>query len=149
MQRRTLLAATTAMLAGFVPIVARAADTPPNLPGAKLVAADDVKRLADSGATVVDARVASEFSDAHIKGAISIPYREKSAKSVDFDPHEDSFNLTKLPSDKAAAIVFYCNGPDCWKSFKACTVAMKGGYTNVYWYRAGFPDWKSKGLAVE
>ena len=129
--------------------VARAADTPMTLPGAKLVSSDEVAKEQSSGALVVDARIASEYADGHIKGAINIPYREKSDKSVDFDARQDEFNLSKLPADKRAAIILYCNGPECWKSFKASTAAIKNGYTNIHWYRDGFPGWKSKGLPVE
>ena len=128
---------------------AQAADAPETLEGAKLVSADDVMKLQSSGAIVIDSRVASEYAEAHIKGAINVPYRERSNKAIDFDARQDEFNLAKLPANKGAAIVIYCNGPDCWKSFKASTVAIKGGYTSIYWYREGFPNWKSKGLSVE
>ena len=127
----------------------RAADTPPTLAQAKLVAASDVVKAQSTGVTVIDTRIASEYVDGHIKGAINVPYREKSAKAVGFDAGQDEFNLAKLPADKGAAIVMYCNGPECWKSFKASTAAIKGGYTNIHWYRDGFPDWKSKGHPVE
>lgn len=125
------------------------ADTPPSLDGTKLVAADDVVKLQAAGAVVIDTRVASEYAEGHIKGAVSVPYREKSDKAVNFDASQDEFNLGKLPPAKDAAIVMYCNGPECWKSFKASTAAIKGGYTNIYWYREGFPNWKSKGLPSE
>jgi rhodanese-related sulfurtransferase len=129
--------------------VAKAADTPATLAGTKLVSAANVAKVQSSGAVVIDSRVAAEYAEGHIKGAINVPYREKSAKVVNFDAGQDEFNLAKLPPDKAAAIVIYCNGAECWKSFKASTVAIKGGYTNIHWYREGFPDWKSKGLPAE
>jgi rhodanese-related sulfurtransferase len=129
--------------------MAQAGDTPASLTGAKLVAADGVAKAQSAGAVVIDSRVASEYAEGHIKGALNVPYREKSEKAVNFDSGQDEFNLAKLPSDKAAAIVIYCNGPECWKSFKASTVAIKGGYTNILWYREGFPEWKSKGLPSE
>ena len=129
--------------------IAQAADTPAALAGAKLVAADDVVKAQSSGAVVIDSRVASEYAEGHIKDAVNVPYREKSEKAVNFDASQDEFNLAKLPADKAAAIVIYCNGPECWKSFKASTVAIKGGYTNILWYRDGFPQWKSNGLPAE
>ena len=129
--------------------MAQAADTPPTLAGTKLVSDAEVAKLQSSGAVIIDSRVASEFAEGHIKGAINVPYREKSAKAIDFDASQDEFNLAKLPADKSAAIVIYCNGPECWKSFKASTAAIKGGYTNIQWYREGFPNWKSKGHPVE
>ncbi len=139
-----------ALLAGILTSgMAQAADTPAALAGARLVAADDVVKAQAAGAAMIDTRVASEYAEGHIKGALNVPYREKSEKAVSFDASQDEFNLAKLPADKATALVIYCNGPECWKSFKASTVAMKGGYTNVLWYRDGFPQWKSKGLPAE
>ncbi|HVI79975.1 MAG TPA: rhodanese-like domain-containing protein [Candidatus Acidoferrum sp.] len=129
--------------------VAQAGDTPAELAGVKLVGAEEVVKAQSAGAVIIDSRVASEYAEGHIKGAINVPYREKSEKAVNFDAAQDEFNLAKLPADKAAAVVVYCNGPECWKSFKGSTVAMKGGYTNVLWYREGFPQWKSKGLPSE
>ena len=141
--------AVATLLAGIVAVPALADDTPNALNGAKVVAAEDVAKAQAAGAVVVDTRVASEFAEGHIKGAVSVPYREKSQKSVAFDASQDEFNLAKLPADKGAAVVLYCNGPECWKSFKSSSAAIKGGYTNVLWYRLGFPDWKAKGLPVE
>lgn len=125
------------------------ADTPESLAGAKLVAAEDVVKLQGTGTPIFDTRIASDFAEGHIKGAISVPYREKSEKSVAFDAGQDEFDLAKLPADKGAPMVVYCNGPECWKSFKAATAAIKSGHTNVYWYRAGYPDWKSKDYPTE
>jgi rhodanese-related sulfurtransferase len=126
-----------------------AGDTPPTLAGAKLSTAEDVAKAQSDGALVVDTRVAAEYSEGHIKGAINVPYREKSEKAVEFDASQDEFNIAKLPADKAAPVVIYCNGPECWKSFKASTAAIKAGYTNVLWYREGFPNWKQKGMPAE
>jgi rhodanese-related sulfurtransferase len=128
---------------------ALAENTPAVLPGGKLITAEEAMKAIGSGAILVDARVASEYADGHIKGAINVPYREKSAKAVDFDASKDQFDLSKLPGNKQAFIVIYCNGPECWKSYKAAVVAIKGGYSNVNWYRLGFPHWKSKSLPVD
>jgi rhodanese-related sulfurtransferase len=126
-----------------------AVDTPASLAGASLVTAEQVKDLMAKGVPVIDARVANEYAEAHIKGAISVPYKEKSGKSADFNGSEDSFDLSKLPQDKNADIVFYCNAGSCWKSYKAAATAIKAGYTKVHWFRGGFPEWKSKGFPIE
>jgi rhodanese-related sulfurtransferase len=126
-----------------------AADTPATLDGATLVNADKVKELMAKGVPVIDTRVANEYAEAHIKGAISVPYKEKSAKATNFDASQDSFDLAKLPKDKAAPLVFYCNAGECWKSYKASVVAMKNGWKQVYWFRGGMPEWKAKGFPSE
>lgn len=130
-------------------ITAHAGDTPAKLNGATLVTADQVKKMLDSGVPVIDARVANEYAESHIKGAKNVPYKEKSAKAADFDPAQDSFDLAKVPADKSAPVVFYCNAGECWKSYKASAVAIKAGYTKVNWFRGGIPEWKAKGLPVE
>jgi len=126
-----------------------ASETPMTLPGVTLVTAEQAKKLMDGGAPIIDTRVGNEFAEAHIKGAKSITYKEKSAKDVKFDPKEDSFDLTKLPADKNAPVIFYCNAGECWKSYKASKVALDAGYKKVQWLRGGIPEWKAKGYPVE
>jgi rhodanese-related sulfurtransferase len=126
-----------------------AADTPASLAGAALVTAEQAKKLVDSGVPIIDTRVANEYAEAHVKGAKSVPYKEKSAKDAKFDPKEDSFDLAKLPADKNAPLVLYCNAGECWKSYKASKVAIDAGYKKVNWLRGGFPEWKAKGYPVE
>jgi rhodanese-related sulfurtransferase len=129
--------------------VGRADDNPASLAGAKLVSVEEAQKLQAAGAALIDVRVAAEYADGHIKGALSVPYREKSAKVVNFDASQDEFALAKLPADKKAAIVIYCNGPSCWKSYKASIMAIKAGYTNINWFREGIPGWQAKGLPLE
>jgi 3-mercaptopyruvate sulfurtransferase SseA len=45
--------------------------------------------------------------------------------------------------------VFYCNAGECWKSYKASVMAIKGGHKKVNWFRGGIPEWKAKGLPTE
>lgn len=137
--------AALVMAAGLV----QAAETPASLDGATVVTADKVKELQGKGATVVDTRVANEYAEAHIKGAISVPYKEKSAKAPDFDAGQDSWDMSKIPADKGAHLVLYCNAGECWKSYKSAKMAVKAGYKHVYWFRGGIPEWKAKGLPTE
>lgn len=125
------------------------ADTPDSLKGATLVDAAKAKSVIDGGAMAIDARVANEYAEAHIKGAINIPYKEKSAKAADFDASQDSIDLSKLPADKNAAVLFYCNGAECWKGYKAAAAAIKTGHKTVYWFRLGLPAWKAAGYPTE
>lgn len=129
--------------------VAMAAETPASIAGVKTVSAEEVKKMLDSGSPVIDTRVAAEYAEKTIKGAISIPYKEKSAKATDFDAAVDQFDLKKLPANKAAAVVFFCNSGECWKSYKASVVAQRDGYSKVYWFRGGVPEWTSKGLPTQ
>ena len=115
-----LIVVSIFLIAGF----AVAAETPTSLQGTTVVDASKAKQLMESGVPVIDVRVANEYAEAHIKGAKSIPYKEKSAKAINFNASEDSFDLGKLPTDKMSPFIFYCNGPECWKSYKASVMAV-------------------------
>ena len=140
----------TALVLGFAAsLPSLAAETPAALAGVKLVGADEVNKLLAAGVPVIDTRVAAEYAEKTIKGAKSVPYKEKSAKEPGFDASQDQFDLSKLPGDKAAPLVFFCNAGECWKSYKASVVAAKAGYTKINWFRGGFPEWAGKGLPTQ
>lgn len=140
--------AASALSLGFL-APASASMTPEKLDGVKVVSAEQARDLQAKGAPVIDTRVAAEFAEKAIKGAVSVPYKEKSAKDTTFDKAQDSFDLAKLPGDKSAAVVFYCNAGECWKSYKASVVARDAGYKQIYWFRGGMPEWSSKGLPTQ
>ncbi len=132
-----------------VGLPAWAAQTPATLDGVKVVNAAEAQKLQSAGSLLVDTRVAAEYAEKTIKGAKSVPYREKSAKSTDFDASQDKFDLSKLPADKGASIVFFCNAGECWKSYKASVAAHGAGYTNLHWLRGGLPEWVAQGLPTQ
>lgn len=150
MNKRTCLQWAVAMGFGVLTLSsAWAAETPTALAGVKNVSAEEVKKLMDGGVPVIDTRVAAEYAEKTIKGAINVPYKEKSAKDVGFDAGQDQFDLSKLPANKAAPLVLFCNAGECWKSYKASVVAQKAGYTKINWFRGGFPEWTGKGLPTQ
>lgn len=122
--------------------------TPTELSGVKMVNAREAFELSQRGAKLVDVRTEREFKAKHPRGAINVPYGEKSLKEPDFDMAADSFaGLDKLA--KTDALVFLCNGAECWKSYKASKWARNAQFSNVYWLRGGMPEWAGQGLPTE
>jgi len=121
--------------------------TPRSLPGTTVVDAAAVARLMPA-AQYIDTRTETEFKAGHVPGARLVPYVEKSPKDADYDAKLDQFDLSKLPADKSAPLIFACNGAECWKSYKACRAATAAGYTKVHWFRGGFPEWRKAGMQV-
>ena len=146
---RSIAAPLVGVVVGLAAMAAQAQHTPERLDGVKIVTAEEVQKLMAAGVPVIDTRVANEYAEEHVKGAKSVPYKEKSAKSTDFDSKQDSFDVAKLPADKKAPVVLYCNAGECWKSYKASVVAMRAGYSNIHWFRGGMPEWKAKKLPTE
>ena len=135
-------------LANYKYVAALGNWTPSQLPGVTMVTASEVVALQQKSVPIIDVRLAKEYHERHIRGAQSIPYAEKSLKDVAFDPALDQWaGPEKL--DKAKPVIFHCNGAECWKSYKAAKVALSKGFTTIYWFRGGFPEWESSGLAVE
>lgn len=121
-------------------------DLPQSIPGGTMVDAAKAKALQDQGAVVVDSRVAAEYAEKHIKGAVNVPYKETHKKVSTISP-DDKFDLSKLPAGKS--LVFHCNGSPCWKGYKAAAAAIKAGHKNIYWFRDGMPAWIAAGLPTE
>lgn len=89
-----------------------------------------------AGVTIIDSRPSRLYDPGHLPGAISIPdtmFEKLSAK---------------LPADKNAALIFYCEGPTCVLSHQSAAKAEQLGYTNVKVYTKGFPEWRDQKMHV-
>jgi rhodanese-related sulfurtransferase len=151
MYKRSFTATLAALAcAALLPLAhANKVQTPEKLDGVRVVTAEQVQQAMAKGAVAFDVRVAAECSEKTIKGAVCHTYREKSAKEPSFDKTQDQFDLSKLPSDKAAQVIFFCNSGDCWRSYKAAVVARDAGFKQVNWFRGGMPEWTAKGLPTQ
>lgn len=88
----------------------------------------------EKAAPLIDSRPAARrFDVGHIPGSINIP-------DTQFDKH-----VAKLPADKSALVIFYCQGLKCDLSHKSAYKAEKLGYTNVRVYAGGIEEWEAKG----
>ena len=103
-----------------------------------VLSTDQLKAMIDAKKDymLIDARTATEYQEAHIVGAISIPDNK----------FEESLAL--LPNDKTKLLIFYCNGVKCGKSKKSAIKAAASGYKNINIYSEGFPVWEEKGLNI-
>ncbi len=135
--------------ADFTYISQRGYYTPEVLPGAVIVTAEQVKQLMAKGALLYDVRPQSCYRRGHIPGAINLTYEMNSPKEVDYDDALDRFDVTRLPKDKNAPVIFQCGGAECWYCYKASRYALKAGYKKVYWFRGGLPAWRAAGYPVE
>ena len=121
--------------------------TPEEVAGLQKVTASEVANLVKAGAQIVDVRTASEFAAKHIPAATLLPYAEHSPRYVGADISLDGFDVSKLQSSKS--LILYCNGPECWKSYKAALRAIASKqFAQVYWFRGGLPEWERNGLAI-
>ncbi|MDH4095080.1 MAG: rhodanese-like domain-containing protein [Betaproteobacteria bacterium] len=141
---RALAAALMLMLCAPT-IAADKPETPTTVSGFAIVTPEQARALVGK-ASFYDMRSAINYGKGHVQGAKALPYGEKSGFTPDFDGSKDKFDMSKLPADKSATIVFYSDGPKGWKSYKAAVLASKAGYTNVKWMHAGTTGWQAKGL---
>lgn len=112
--------------------------TPESVEGATTVDAAAAKQLFDQEAAFVDLRKQNVWNAGRIPGAIWLEFK-------------NGFNEQTLTAevDKDEKVVFYCSGVHCPRSAKAATSAVGWGYQQVYYFREGYPAWKSAGYPVE
>ena len=123
-----------------VSISANAADkvSPVTIDGATSVDATQSKDLFDKGALFLDVRSNKDWDAGRIPDAVHIELKKK-------------FNEQSMSSEvkKGEPVVIYCNGPGCLRSSKAAAMAVGWGFTKVYYFRDGYPAWKSAGYPTE
>ena len=86
---------------------------------------------------IVDSRKEIEYSKGHIQGSVSLLDTEMTLEK-----------LSKHATDKAAPILFYCNGERCLRSSRAASKALEWNYKNIYWFRGGWNEWVEKGMPI-
>lgn len=108
---------------------------PEQIPGAQRVDAEAVIEVAGKlkNLVIVDSRIPGDRKIGYIEHSISLPDAKTNCKS-----------LAKIIPGKSTPALFYCNGVKCGRSVVAARIALQCGYTNVYWFRGGFEEWKSK-----
>lgn len=107
--------------------------------GATTVSAADAKALFDNGALFVDVRKPSDWDAGRIPGAVHMDNKKGNFTSA----------ALSTQAEKNENIVIYCNGESCPRSSKGSKSAVSWGYTNVKYFRDGFPSWKAAGYPVE
>lgn len=123
--------------------------TPTKLEGVKIIGADEVKAmLGQKDVYVFDMRKALNYGKGHLHAAVSLPFKW-TVENDDPNKRQGEFDMSVLPQDKNAKIVFHSDGPSGWKSYYASKIAKDAGYKNVMWYRDGFDDWSKKGYTLE
>ena len=131
-----------AVLAMGLPGLVRAADkviSPDTIPGTTKVDAEGVLDAVEKIANlvIIDARIRQDRVQGYIEGSVSLPDVDTSCES-----------LKKIIPRKSSPVLFYCNGPKCGRSVTSSRRALTCGYTQVYWFRGGFEEWKQKNYPI-
>lgn len=109
--------------------------SPPEIEGTEKITAETLISHVENmpGMIIIDSRIKSDREHGYIEDSVSLPDEETSCTT-----------LSKILKDKKTPVIFYCNGPKCGRSAVAIKIAIDCGYTNTYWFRGGFEEWKQK-----
>ena len=113
--------------------------SPDEIKGSTKIDAESLIKLAveHENLVIIDSRIESDRRQGYITGSISLP-----------DTETDCVSLLPIIGRKKTPTVFYCNGPKCRRSDRAIIIASECGYTNIYWFRGGFEEWKNKNYLI-
>ena len=112
--------------------------SPVTVPGATTVDTAAAKDLFDQGVVFVDTRTDADWEAGRIPAAVHLELKQV-------------LSAARLSAvvQKDQLLVFYCNGPKCLRSAEGAAMAVAWGFTQVYYFRAGFPAWQAAGYAIE
>ena len=112
--------------------------SPMTVEGATTIDTAKARELFDQEVAFVDVRKDSDWDAGRVPGAIHIELKKV-------------YSADSLGAEvtKAEPLVLYCNGASCMRSSEASAKAVEWGWSNVYYYRDGFPAWKAAGNPVE
>ena len=124
----------------FVSSSSFAADkvSPMTVDGAKSVTTEEAKKLFDSGALFIDVRKDKDWAAGRVADAVQLNIKTNLSEQTMLEEMK-----------KGDPAVIYCNGERCMRSSNATKKAVGWGFTNIYYYRDGYPAWKSAGYPVE
>lgn len=107
---------------------------------AGVVAKERVKMVSELGSAIIlDARSEGEFAEAHIPGAINIPYER-------FVDYFDTLT-EQVPMDRT--VICYCRSVTCDLSDNLARELRLAGYERVVVYRGGIDEWTEAEYPVE
>jgi len=107
--------------------------------GAKTITAQEAKVLWQNGATFIDTRKDSDWEAGRVPGALHI-----NVKKTEFNKY-NILNHIGIND----AVVSYCNAEKCHRAASGAKKLVGFGFTQVYYYRQGFPSWKNAGYPYE
>ena len=99
----------------------------------RVIDRDEVQRLMDHGAQLIDVLPKKEYAESHLPGAINIPLQSLNEKTV-----------AQLRKD--CSVIVYCYD---YQSPRAAWRLDSLGFPEVFDYMPGKMDWLAYGLPVE
>lgn len=92
----------------------------------------------------VDTRPMSFFEKGTVNGAVQMCWDITGSKDNELTPKKLEEAIQKAGMKKESAkIAFFCQGPECHRSYNAAYLAVKEwGYSaqNIVWFRDGYPE---------
>ena len=112
--------------------------SPEQVEGTITTSLQEAKALFDKGHVFIDVRNPRLYAKNHIPGAFHLDLK-------------NAFNEPAVTAiaKKNQAIVIYCSGVKCNRSYRASEKAVLWGFKKVHYFRGGIVEWKKAGYPVD
>lgn len=119
---------------------------PEHIEGATTIDGEQAWTLFRAGIPFVDVRLTADYMAGRIPEARSLTIMPNP------DDPDDVFRrdrLLEIAGGLDMPVVIYCNDRDCWRSEVAIHRALGWGFSRLYFFPGGFPEWIAAGYPYE
>ena len=115
----------------------------PRMLGARVITRRQMETAIQDGAQIIDIRSKKQFSAAHVKGAVHVPYTAGARMKI-FDEYAnyvkagDAFDIRRINQDKQKPVILMSEGPYSDNLFRAAVVLRSEGWKQIYLFYEGF-----------
>jgi rhodanese-related sulfurtransferase len=114
--------------------------SPVSVQGATSISAEQARDLWLKGAFFVDPRSVADWEAGRIPGALHMEMNR---------PVYNAETVLNYAGTKDAPIIAYCNAEACHRAAHLARDLLGWGFTNVYYFRLGYPEWLTTGSPFE
>ncbi len=115
----------------------------PRMLGVRIITRKQMESAIQDGTQIIDVRTKKQYSAAHVKGAVHVPYTAGPRMKVgdeysSYVKAGDAFDIRRIDPDKKKPVILMSEGPFSDNVYRAAVVLRSEGWKSIFLFYEGF-----------